>query len=75
MKKISLNMLKNIRYKKTILVVLAIFFFAMLISDNRYKKPHIAKIKIENIIMQDSFRYEKLEELSKNKNKKCRILY
>ena len=74
MKKISLNMLKNIRYKKTILVVLVIFFFAMLISDSRYKKPHIAKITIDNIITQDSFRYEKLEELSKNKNTKAVIV-
>ena len=73
MKKISLNMLKNIRYKKTILVVLAIFFFAMLTFDSRYKKPHIAKITIDNIITQDSFRYEKLEELSKNKNTKAVI--
>ena len=73
MKKIFLNMLKNIRYKKTILVVLAIFFFAMFISDSKYKKPHIAKIAIDNIITQDSFRYEKLEELSKNKNTKAVI--
>ena len=73
MKKISLNMLKNIRYKKTILVVLAIFFFAIFISDSKYKKPHIAKIAIDNIITQDSFRYEKLEELSKNKNTKAVI--
>jgi len=73
MKKVSLNMLKNIRYKKTILVVLAIFFFAMLTFDSRYKKPHIAKITIDNIITQDSFRYEKLEELSKNKNTKAVI--
>ena len=73
MKKIFLNMLKNIRYKKTILVVLAIFFFAMLTFDSRYKKPHIAKITIDNIIAQNSFRYEKLEELSKNKNTKAVI--
>ena len=45
----------------------------MLISDSRYKKPHIAKITIDNIITQDSFRYEKLEELSKNKNTKAVI--
>ena len=68
-------MLKNIRYKKTILVILAIFFFAILISDNRYKKPHIAKITIDNIITQDSFRYEKLEELSQNKNTKAVIVF
>jgi protease-4 len=45
----------------------------MLISDSRYKKPHIAKITIDNIITQDSFRYEKLEELSQNKNTKAVI--
>ena len=75
MKRISLNMFKNIRYKKTILVILAIFFFAILISDNRYKKPHIAKITIDNIITHDSFRYKKLEELSKNKNTKAVIVF
>jgi len=75
MKRISLNMFKNIRYKKTILVILAIFFFAILISDNRYKKPHIAKITIDNIITHDSFRYKKLEELSKNKNTKAVIAF
>ncbi len=68
-------MLKRLRYKKTILVVVAIFFFAILISDNRYKKPHIAKITIDNIITQDSFRYEKLEELSQNKNTKAVIAF
>jgi len=75
MKKIFLNMFKKLRYKKTILVVVAIFFFAILISDNRYKKPHIAKITIDNIITQDSFRYEKLEELSQNKNTKAVIVF
>jgi len=73
MKKIFLNMFKKIRYKKIILIVLVIFFFVMLISDSRYKKPHIAKITIDNIITQDSFRYEKLEELSQNKNTKAVI--
>ena len=68
-------MFKKLRYKKTILVVVAIFFFAILISDNRYKKPHIAKITIDNIITQDSFRYEKLEELSQNKNTKAVIAF
>ena len=68
-------MFKKLRYKKTILVVVTIFFFAILISDNRYKKPHIAKITIDNIITQDSFRYEKLEELSQNKNTKAVIAF
>ena len=75
MKKKIFNMLKRLRYKKTILVVVVIFFFAILISDNRYKKPHIAKITIDNIITQDSFRYEKLEELSQNKNTKAVIVF
>ena len=68
-------MLKRLRYKKTILIVVAIFFFVILISDNRYKKPHIAKVTIDNIITQDSFRYEKLEELSQNKNTKAVIVF
>ena len=75
MKKIFLNMFKKLRYKKTILIVVAIFFFVILISDNRYKKPHIAKVTIDNIITQDSFRYEKLEELSQNKNTKAVIVF
>ena len=50
MKKIFLNMFKKLRYKKTILVIVTILFFAILISDNRFKKPHIAKITIDNII-------------------------
>ena len=75
MKKISLNMLKKIRYKKTIFLVLVIFILAILISDKRYQKPHIAKITIDNIITQDSFRYEKLEELSQNKNTKAVIAF
>ena len=68
-------MLKRLRYKKTISIVVAIFFFVILISDNRYKKPHIAKVTIDNIITQDSFRYEKLEELSQNKNTKAVIVF
>ena len=75
MKKKIFNMLKRLRYKKTILIVVAIFFFVILISDNRYKKPHIAKVTIDNIITQDSFRYEKLEELSQNKNTKAVIVF
>ena len=75
MKKKIFNMLKRLRYKKTILIVVAIFFFVILISDNRYKKPHIAKVTIDNIITQDSFRYEKLEELSQNKNTKAVIFF
>ena len=75
MKKIFLNMFKKLRYKKTILIIVTIFFFAILISDNRYKNPHIAKITIDNIITQDSFRYEKLEELSQNKNTKAVIAF
>ena len=75
MKKKIFNMLKRLRYKKTISIVVAIFFFAILISDNRYKKPHIAKVTIDNIITQDSFRYEKLEELSQNKNTKAVIVF
>ena len=75
MKKKLFNMLKRLRYKKTILIVVAIFFFVILISDNRYKKPHIAKVTIDNIITQDSFRYEKLEELSQNKNTKAVIVF
>jgi len=75
MKKKFFNMLKRLRYKKTILIVVAIFFFVILISDNRYKKPHIAKVTIDNIITQDSFRYEKLEELSQNKNTKAVIVF
>ena len=74
-KKKIFNMLKRLRYKKTILIVVAIFFFVILISDNRYKKPHIAKVTIDNIITQDSFRYEKLEELSQNKNTKAVIVF
>ena len=68
-------MFKKLRYKKTILIVVAIFFFIILISDNGYTKPHIAKITIDNIITQDSFRYEKLEELSQNKNTKAVIVF
>lgn len=75
MKKKIFNMLKRLRYKKTISIVVAIFFFVILISDNRYKKPHIAKVTIDNIITQDSFRYEKLEELSQNKNTKAVIVF
>ena len=75
MKKKIFNMLKRLRYKKTILIVVAIFFFVILISDSRYKKPHIAKVTIDNIITQDSFRYEKLEELSQNKNTKAVIVF
>ena len=75
MKKKIFNMLKRLRYKKTILIVVAIFFFVILISDSRYKKPHIAKVTIDNIITQDSFRYEKLEELSQNKNTKAVIAF
>ena len=75
MKKKIFNMLKRLRYKKTIFIVVAIFFFVILISDNRYKKPHIAKVTIDNIITQDSFRYEKLEELSQNKNTKAVIVF
>ena len=75
MKKKIFNMLKRLRYKKTILIVVAIFFFVILISDSRYKKPHIAKVSIDNIITQDSFRYEKLEELSQNKNTKAVIVF
>ena len=75
MKKKIFNMLKRLRYKKTILIVVAIFFFVILISDSRYKKPHIAKVTIDNIITQDSFRYEKLEELSQNKNTKAVIFF
>ena len=75
MKKKIFNMLKRLRYKKTILIVVTIFFFVILISDSRYKKPHIAKVSIDNIITQDSFRYEKLEELSQNKNTKAVIVF
>ena len=75
MKKKIFNMLKRLLYKKTISIVVAIFFFVILISDNRYKKPHIAKVTIDNIITQDSFRYEKLEELSQNKNTKAVIVF
>ena len=75
MKKKIFNMLKRLRYKKTISIVVAIFFFVILISDSRYKKPHIAKVTIDNIITQDSFRYEKLEELSQNKNTKAVIVF
>ena len=75
MKKKFFNMLKRLRYKKTILIVVTIFFFVILISDSRYKKPHIAKVTIDNIITQDSFRYEKLEELSQNKNTKAVIVF
>ena len=75
MKKKIFNMLKRLRYKKTISIVVAIFFIVILISDNRYKKPHIAKVTIDNIITQDSFRYEKLEELSQNKNTKAVIVF
>ena len=75
MKKIFLNMFKKLRYKKTILIIVTIFFFAILISDNRYKNPHIAKITIDNIITQNSFRYEKLQELSQNKNTKAVIAF
>lgn len=72
MKKI-LQIFKNIRYKKTVLLVLGIFLFVILLSDNRFNQPHIAKITIEDIITQDPFRYQKLEELSKNKNTKAVI--
>ena len=57
------------------MIVVTIFFFVILISDSRYKKPHIAKVSIDNIITQDSFRYEKLEELSQNKNTKAVIVF
>ena len=71
-KKFFLN-IKKLPYKKTILVLLAFFVFVSLISDNRHKRPHVAKIFIEDILVQDSFRYERLEELSKNKNTKAVI--
>ena len=64
---------KKIRYKKTILSVLGIFILALLLSDDGFNEPHIAKITIEDIIIQDTYRYKKLDELSKDENTKAVI--
>ena len=72
MKKIF-QIFKKIRYKKTILSVIGIFIFVLLLSDDGFNEPHIAKITIEDIIVQDSYRYKKLDELSKDENTKAVI--
>ena len=45
---------KKIRYKKTILSVLGIFILVLFLSDDGFNEPHIAKITIEDIIIQDT---------------------
>ena len=64
---------KKIRYKKTILSVLGIFILVLFLSDDGFNEPHIAKITIEDIIIQDTYRYKKLDELSKDENTKAVI--
>ncbi len=64
---------KKIRYKKTILSVLGIFILVLFLSDDGFNEPHIAKITIEDIIIQDTYRYKKLDEISKDENTKAVI--
>ena len=65
----------NFRYKKSFIIFFLIFLLIIFSNDNKFSKPHIAKIKIEDIITQDLFRYEKLRELSKNNNTKAVIFF
>ena len=71
----ALSKIQKLPYKKTILIFFGILFFIFFTNDTRLSQPHIARINIENIIVQDNFRYEKLSELSENKNTKAVIAH